>query len=666
MKNQKMISIIVTFGADEVYIDNCLKAIVDNTEKDSVQVILANTRASAECLTIVKNYVDNNDNFELINGGDTKAKSKNIAMSKAIGKYIMFIDPAEILLVGTIDNIVSYYETCADRVSMLLYNMHYVGEAWDESIDEEYSVREELVTQFNSSNLYQKDGMYKVGLHPYSITFHQNYVVKNEGENTLRFNETLSQHNAELQFFMNNIARNPVVAYSHSEGVVRHSHFDKESIAYSTELATYEESIQLYEELLKTYQQFNNYNICAFCKAILLKELNRKLVEGRLVSEECQSAHFESYQRYLKLIDQIEFDVISKVYIAKVNKFYFMSLKKEKLTFLNDSISYGLFDGDTQIALWKHYGAYIDYFKVKEGKLSFTVSFCNSGAVFWDFDVYMSENGKKRKKVKLQPSSLNYAENKEGKANQYSFHHVVDLYKTQELKFSVKINGKFYPVKFFTRNNLPYSGDYLREPIFSGDFLVYVQGGKITREYLNLFARLKEKRMENTFYKENLSAEEYQLRKQIIRASKKNRDQSYVYIGKPETGDVAWDKYCTEKALSDGNKRTFISVRNCEETEESILSKSSEKAKVVFSSATKVYTSRTEFKSYCPFSSAEAKKYRDLWKFDFIYICKEETDLSAWSKGSELYGIEYILVQNERQEKLLQEQCGYRSEQIIK
>ena len=91
--NNDLISIIVPVYNVELYIDKCLKSLVNQTYKNT-EIILVDDGSTDNSSIICDNYSANYDNVKVIhqrNSGVSAARNK--ALDNAKGKYIYFVDP---------------------------------------------------------------------------------------------------------------------------------------------------------------------------------------------------------------------------------------------------------------------------------------------------------------------------------------------------------------------------------------------------------------------------------------------------------------------------------------------------------------------------------------------------------------------------------------------
>ena len=89
------ISIVVPIYNASKYLNKCLDSLVNQTKKE-LEFILVNDGSTDDSDSIIKNYSDNRIKyFKRSNHGI--GKTRNFGISKATGKYIMFLDSDDYL-----------------------------------------------------------------------------------------------------------------------------------------------------------------------------------------------------------------------------------------------------------------------------------------------------------------------------------------------------------------------------------------------------------------------------------------------------------------------------------------------------------------------------------------------------------------------------------------
>lgn len=128
-QNKKKVSIIIPVYNTELYLKECFDSIL-RQDYDNIEVIVVNDCSTDNSLKICKQY-EKNHNFIIINNEQNKgqAYSRNIAITKATGDYIAFLDSDDILYDNNISTLLNYAEKYnSDMVIARLNSFNSKGE----------------------------------------------------------------------------------------------------------------------------------------------------------------------------------------------------------------------------------------------------------------------------------------------------------------------------------------------------------------------------------------------------------------------------------------------------------------------------------------------------------------------------------------------------------
>lgn len=92
VQNQVKISIIVPVYNAEMFLEESLKSLVSQTEKE-IEIICVNDGSTDKSEQILKNYQDNNKRIRIINQENKGvSQARNTGIENATGNYVMFVD----------------------------------------------------------------------------------------------------------------------------------------------------------------------------------------------------------------------------------------------------------------------------------------------------------------------------------------------------------------------------------------------------------------------------------------------------------------------------------------------------------------------------------------------------------------------------------------------
>ena len=90
------ISVIVPVYNTSKYICKCLDSLINQTIKNEIEIIIVNDGSTDNSEEIIKNYIEKQENKNLIKyykkQNEGIAKTRNFGIEKATGEYILFVD----------------------------------------------------------------------------------------------------------------------------------------------------------------------------------------------------------------------------------------------------------------------------------------------------------------------------------------------------------------------------------------------------------------------------------------------------------------------------------------------------------------------------------------------------------------------------------------------
>ena len=107
----KLLSIIIPVYNVEEYLPKCLNSIISQCD-DRVQIILIDDGSTDNSIKNAESIISNNKNIEVhlkINGGLSSAR--NFGISKAVGKYIYFVDSDDYISDNSLNKILNKLES---------------------------------------------------------------------------------------------------------------------------------------------------------------------------------------------------------------------------------------------------------------------------------------------------------------------------------------------------------------------------------------------------------------------------------------------------------------------------------------------------------------------------------------------------------------------------
>ncbi len=119
--NKPQISVIVPVYKKELYVENCIKSILNQSFKD-FEIICVDDHSPDRCGEILKRLADGDSRLHIITNAVNKGAgiSRNIGMQRAMGKYVLFLDADDFYESGFMENAYRYCEM--RKLDILIYD----------------------------------------------------------------------------------------------------------------------------------------------------------------------------------------------------------------------------------------------------------------------------------------------------------------------------------------------------------------------------------------------------------------------------------------------------------------------------------------------------------------------------------------------------------------
>src|SRR3989344_4577388 len=109
MKEVDVSVIVVTFNSEDT-IENCIKAVEDTVRRHAFEIIVSDNSENLETEKVVSNILDKNISYIHNNENLGFSKGNNVAVKKAKGKYVLFLNPDTVVYEKTIDGMLDFMD----------------------------------------------------------------------------------------------------------------------------------------------------------------------------------------------------------------------------------------------------------------------------------------------------------------------------------------------------------------------------------------------------------------------------------------------------------------------------------------------------------------------------------------------------------------------------
>lgn len=175
------ISVIVPVYNAAEHLSRCVASLdAQAMPQDRFEVVLVNDGSTDSSLEVCQDIALQRPNYVVIdqeNQGVSVARNRGI--SAAHGRYLMFLDPDDELTDPSIEALVDAFEHMGSQVDLLTYPLSY------------HEASSGYVHQHKRQTWLTKTGVYDLNEFPFIVQTTVNVCVRNQGEETPRFDESL-------------------------------------------------------------------------------------------------------------------------------------------------------------------------------------------------------------------------------------------------------------------------------------------------------------------------------------------------------------------------------------------------------------------------------------------------------------------------------------------
>jgi glycosyltransferase involved in cell wall biosynthesis len=176
-RNQdKLISVIIASYNSELYIEKCIKSVLDN-KCDDIEIIVIDDESTDNSLKIINKYKKDITILTKKNSG--VSDSRNLGIDVSHGKYILFIDGDDYISTSSLKKIVKYIKHNNFDLLLLNTTKYY----------EDDNIFEKEILSFKNDTLSMKDLIdYKICARPWRFLYKREILINNN----LRFPSGIS------------------------------------------------------------------------------------------------------------------------------------------------------------------------------------------------------------------------------------------------------------------------------------------------------------------------------------------------------------------------------------------------------------------------------------------------------------------------------------------
>ena len=602
------ISIVIPVYNNEEYIDDCMASIINQSIGfKNLQVILINDGSVDNSLEVMQKY--NQENVLIVDKENTGVSdTRNIGMSKAIGKYILFLDSDDYLSLNACSELYNFFERHYNEVDLVTYPIIY---------DKNGKLRphKRYINQYElGSGIYDLDDDKDI------IQTTINVIVKNELDNNTKF-DVNQKFSEDERFSAEILMKKKKIGFCKDAEYFYRRHSGTATNTIINPLYSFDMTIAYYEELFKKYK--DNNGVYKYIQRLYLNNIGWRIKQNVFLPVHLNGKNYDNAVHRIKnLVSMIDVDVLGKSLNVDIyHKFFLLKLINRKINIKKTDNEYVIDCGDIELYKFKYIDGIMSRFKLVGNKIELMASVLNPMFDYVKPKLYIKKycNGKQAEEMlEIISSNESYYKSSFETTKAYGFDISIDFDDLNSFKFFIRLDRYDIPVSFsfgkFASNNF----------IDKNQNILYLKNTfSFGVDKLNIINRIKS-RLSNL--KKVLVSRPKACLYRIIYYFCFNNN-IWLYNDDGDSINNAYYQFLHDFEKNDGINRYYVSKFSDKEIDRHFDSKykkylikwGSLRHKIYYLKSKYIFTSYVELKTYCPFNNA-IKYYNDLTRYKLIYL----------------------------------------------
>ncbi|MCR4615385.1 MAG: bifunctional glycosyltransferase family 2 protein/CDP-glycerol:glycerophosphate glycerophosphotransferase [Clostridiales bacterium] len=612
-------SVIVPVFNVEDYLGRCIDSLISQTlGKNKFEVLLIDDGSTDSSPAICDDYASKYDwikVFHIENSGVSFARNKGI--ENAQGKYIVYLDSDDYLSKNALKGLCNYFDKHYDEIDLLTYTEYQDNEGKVKPINH---FRYRFI---NSTGIYDlEDPDYT-----YFVQTNMNIVVKNFGENNVKFDTSMTFHEDQKYIISILLDKHKIGYYEPA------IYYYYKNVASATGLRR-GHPYYIYEKTMEMWESFLSEDIVPkFVQAYFFNDFRWKLKSDVLWPYHYKGEAFDrEFDRIVALLKKVDYDIIAFYPLMPyAHKLYVFGLiYGDRVTVdVSDSERYTIrLDGEL-IHDYKKIEVYMTRFHLKNGEVSMVGAIKCLALNFTD-EVEMTVTKIKGKDsstetIKLRESSLSIFQSKTKTNNFKSFTYKTKAVPGTKLIFAVKLKGREYPMYFSYPASNPFCRKLKRNKYISGNTNIKCKKNTVKFSKANVFNRLRE------IIRSVAYAPKTGFRNMLTRLYApyyKKKHKIWIYCDSSKTvKDNAYYQFLHDSGKSDGITRYYVYNAEADirgwftpEQKNMLLVYGSVRHRLMCLAADKMITSFYGLRDILSYPYGAMRFFSDLTDFEVIYL----------------------------------------------
>lgn len=659
---QYQVSVIVPVYNVEEYVGDCLDSLMRQTiDFSEIEILVIDDGSVDNSLSICRAYAEQYQNIKVFTKpNEGLSATRNYALRRATGKYIMYLDSDDSFSAPTIKRVTDFFDQHYDEVDLVTYRIVPYTNGKARALHYRYKTLRE-------SGVYDLRDPENAFITQTNI----NVCVKNLFENNVYFDTTPEFRHEDQKYCLDVLSDKMKIGYC-SEGEYRYI-YNPSSIT-----KTYFYAYYLFEPTMAYWEQvFRRFypDIPAYVMGMYVNDLNWKLREDILFPYHySEEAYQKAIGRIQALLELVEMDVIlNHPAIDKFHKFYWLNMKPDIHPVVSaDANGTSIFADGKRIYFRRKMEIVLHKIRIQNKRLRL-LAFLKSPVYNYldtEPEIFVIENGSRR--VKMAPFRSVHSFYRSGTQTNrfFAFSYECDTREVQQFSITVKLQGHefettFYrmPISGFTRGRESYVRDDVRITLKNHTFFL--------KQLSDVQARRFEQRQNVKILRHPRA---YTMRQSSLQYRKRHRIWLYYDLYTVEK-DNGYYQFINDFQHQDGIERYYVTKRDyadidalfTPEQKKNLIRFGSLRHKLLYLSSERIFTAFYGLSPISPFAGeGEEQIYYDIEQFETIYLQHGVLHAGLYLNNSvERCRAEQIVISSPFEKENYMKNYGYEEKDLI-
>ncbi len=594
-------SIIIPVYNKECYIEECLRSVLTQKCSYPTEIICINDGSTDRSTDIISKLQKKYNNLILLNQDNKGVSSaRNKGIKAASGKFLFFVDADDSISSNTLQDVIVFFEKNQDNIDIVTYPIFYKKGKYIHQGKRGKEIKESCIIDIATWPDFSQTTM--------------NVCVKNEKK--ILFREDLCI--CEDQFYnTEHILQKNMIGWCNTGKYIY-----RKGIGGASDLSHPNYTFDMFINFIWSLHNIAQNSVAlAYIDHLFLYNMAWRIKSNMVFPFPYVGEQYEiAVQKIVNILDKIDNKaILQNSWLLYHHKIYLLSIKrKDRLIPRLTDDHWGLCQNDKYIIQSKKINFTIIQALIHGHKL-YIKGYLSSPIFNFISDspelLLIKDNKNKKIDVFISPESCFHSDIQTNVF--WGVETNVDIAEFENVSFAVYVCGKHYEIEYFFANSCVIND-------ITGNTLIYDRPLSIEFKD-NIFCVYNYKNVRHKHWQFLKIFFTDQKRRLFLRlcAIILKRWKIYLYCGRDEISDSAYQAYMNDRSLKDGNHRFFVAIpktlaKSHKITKEKIyfISFKSLTHKALFLATQKLYTSLQ--KDYVPFGNVFAY-YADLVDMDIVY-----------------------------------------------